>query len=77
MRVEQWIGTRGAWPVTFTYDGGNRISRTEGGVTTKFLVDDQNPTGYSQVLEEWQGSTMTQRFTLGYSRDLPPGDAWR
>jgi hypothetical protein len=32
------------------YDGdGNRVSETVGGVTTKFLVDDLNPTGLPQV----------------------------
>ena len=44
-------------PVTFLYDGdGNRVTKTIGTgasvVTTRFLVDDLNPTGYSQVVEE-------------------------
>ena len=35
------------------YDGdGNRVARTEGGVTHRFLIDDQTPTGYPQVAEE-------------------------
>src|SRR5947208_14490272 len=39
--------------VTVVYDGdGNRVSETAGGVTTKYLVDDLNPTGLPQVLDE-------------------------
>jgi RHS repeat-associated protein len=39
--------------VLIKYDGdGNRVAKTVGGVTTLFLVDDRNPTGYAQVLEE-------------------------
>jgi len=39
--------------VTISYDGdGNRVSKSVGGVTTRYLVDDLNPTGYSQVVEE-------------------------
>jgi RHS repeat-associated protein len=39
------------------YDGdGNRVSKKVGGVTTYYLVDDRNPTGYAQVVEEWAGS---------------------
>jgi YD repeat-containing protein len=43
--------------ITILYDGdGNRVQRTvlENGATTvtRFLVDDRNPTGYAQVLEE-------------------------
>jgi RHS repeat-associated protein len=39
--------------ITFTYDGdGNRVSKTVAGITTTYLVDTQNPTGYAQVLQE-------------------------
>jgi len=39
--------TRGA--VTIVYDGdGNRVSETAGGVTTKYLADTLNPTGYGK-----------------------------
>ncbi len=35
------------------YDGdGNRVSKTIGGVTTWYLVDTNNLTGYAQVVEE-------------------------
>jgi RHS repeat-associated protein len=39
--------------ISFTYDGdGNRVSKTVAGITTTYLVDTQNPTGYAQVLTE-------------------------
>jgi RHS repeat-associated protein len=39
--------------VQIVYDGdGNRVAKTVGGVTTRYLVDDLNPTGYAQVVEE-------------------------
>jgi|GEM_PF-1575289 len=48
------------------YDGdGNRVSKKVGGTTTYYLVDDRNPTGYAQVVEEYQGSTLTAVYTHG------------
>jgi len=39
--------------VQLTWDGdGNLVARTVGGLTTWFLVDELNPTGYTQVVEE-------------------------
>jgi RHS repeat-associated protein len=39
--------------ITYAYDyAGNRVAKTEGGTTTHYLVDANNPTGYAQVLEE-------------------------
>ncbi|NOS72800.1 MAG: hypothetical protein HOP33_23100 [Verrucomicrobia bacterium] len=44
----------------FVYDhDGNRVRKSIAGVTTYFLVDDQNPTGYAQVLEEFESTTET------------------
>jgi YD repeat-containing protein len=38
--------------VTVIYDGdGNRVAKTVSGVTTRYLVDDLNPTGHPQVVE--------------------------
>jgi RHS repeat-associated protein len=38
---------------TIVYDGdGNRVDKTAAGVTTTYLVDTLNPTGYAQVLAE-------------------------
>ena len=45
--------TAGGTSVTMIYDGyGNRVAKTVNGVTTYYLVDDLNPTGYPQVVEE-------------------------
>jgi len=53
--------------VLITYDGdGNRVKKTVGGVTTYYLLDDRNPSGYVQVMEEWTASggvTNLSRFT--------------
>ena len=53
--------------VIITYDGdGDRIAKTAGGVTTRYLVDDQNPTGYVQVMEEISGGGAVQvRYVFG------------
>jgi hypothetical protein len=55
--------------VTIQYDGdGNRVAKTVGGATTRYLVDDLNPTGYAQVVEELTGTTVTRRYTTGLQR---------
>ncbi len=52
--------------VTIVYDGdGNRVSKTVGGVTTKYLVDTNNLTGYAQVVEEIQGGNVVKAYTYG------------
>jgi len=53
--------------VSLVYDGdGNRVSETVAGVTTSYLVANQNPTGYVQVLDELQGGVVTRAYTYGY-----------
>jgi RHS repeat-associated protein len=53
--------------VRIVYDGdGNRVSKTVGGVTTKYLVDDLNPTGYSQVVEEVVDGNVQRVYTYGH-----------
>jgi RHS repeat-associated protein len=49
--------------VTIVYDGdGNRVSKTVAGVTTTYLVDDRNPTGYAQVVfENFSGNSSRNR----------------
>jgi hypothetical protein len=49
--------------ITIVYDGdGNRASKTVAGVTTAYLVDSFNPTGYAQVVYEGiSGSTAPNR----------------
>jgi RHS repeat-associated protein len=55
--------------VTLVYDGdGNRVSETVGGVTTSYLLDTQNPTGYAQVVDELQSGTVTRTYSFGLER---------
>jgi RHS repeat-associated protein len=54
--------------ISIVYDGeGNRVSKTAGGVTTKYLVDTQNPTGYAQVVyETFTGGTGARELSHSY-----------
>jgi len=55
--------------VSYVYDGdGHRVSKTVGGVTTKYLVDSNNPTGYAQVVEEVVGGSVQRVYTYGLMR---------
>ena len=55
--------------VAITYDGdGNRVSETVGGVTTNYLVDTANPTGYAQVVDELQNRAVTRTYAYGLER---------
>jgi YD repeat-containing protein len=55
--------------VTIIYDGdGNRVSKTASGVTTRYLVDTLNPTGYAQVLEEIVNGAAQREYTYGLQR---------
>jgi RHS repeat-associated protein len=52
--------------VTLVYDGdGNRVAKTAGGATTQYLVDELNPTGYLQVMDEVPGGAVQVRYTYG------------
>ena len=66
--------------MTFVYDGdGNRVAKTVGGVTTSYLVDTLNPTGYAQVLDELQGSSVTRSYAWGLqlvSESQPVNSSW-
>lgn len=76
--------------VTIVYDGdGNRVRKTvttsTNTVTTRFLVDDLNPTGYAQVMEELTSSTtqptptVTRVYAYGHnliSQDCFNGATW-
>jgi YD repeat-containing protein len=54
--------------VRIVYDGdGNLASKTAGGVTTRYLVDDLNATGFSQVLEEVVNGEVQKQYTYGLS----------
>jgi RHS repeat-associated protein len=51
------------------YDGdGNRVSETAAGTTTGYLVDTQNPTGYSQVMDELVSGAVTRTYAYGLQR---------
>jgi RHS repeat-associated protein len=55
--------------VTLQYDGdGNRVAKTVGAVTTRYLVDDVNPTGYAQVVEEVASAAVQRTYTYGLQR---------
>jgi len=55
--------------VTLVYDGdGNRVAKTVGAATTQYLVDDLNPTGYAQVVEEVGANGVQRRYTYGLQR---------
>jgi RHS repeat-associated protein len=52
---------------TYVYDGdGNRVARTVDGITTNYLVDSNNHTGYAQVVEEHQSGAVVKQFTYGH-----------
>ena len=69
---------RGA--VTLLYDGdGNRVAKTVNGVTTRYLVDDFNPTGLPQVVEETVNNVVQRQYTYGLqliSENQIVGDTW-
>jgi len=55
--------------VTLIYDGDdNRVAKTISGVATRYLVDDLNPTGYAQVVEELVGGAVQRTYTYGSQR---------
>jgi RHS repeat-associated protein len=56
--------------VQIIYDGdGNRVAKSVNGVVTRYLVDDLNPTGHSQVVEELSGTGAVERtYTYGLQR---------
>jgi RHS repeat-associated protein len=55
--------------VTMVYDGdGRRVAKTVGGVTTRYLVDDLNPTHLPQVVEEVVNGTVQRTYTYGLQR---------
>jgi RHS repeat-associated protein len=63
--------TSGTTLVTMKYDAfGNRVSKTVNGVTTQYLVDDLNPTGYPQVVEELTGPIGTGVVATTYTYGL-------
>jgi len=72
--------TSGGTTVKVIYDGdGNRVAADVGGVVSSFLVDDQNPTGYAQVVEERLSGAVTKAYVFGVkalSQRAKSGSAW-
>ena len=57
--------------ILLAYDGdGNRTRKTVSGTTTYYLLDDRNPSGYVQVLEEWSASGGTTNLNRVYNYGL-------
>ena len=52
--------------ITLVYDGdGNRVAKTVGDVTSRYLVDDHNHTGFAQVVEEITDGSVQRVYTYG------------
>ncbi len=52
--------------IVIVYDGdGNRVKKIVGTTTNLYLVDDRNPTGYAQVLEEKTNGVLTKVYCYG------------
>lgn len=57
--------------IVIVYDGdGNRVRKVVGTTTNLYLVDDRNPTGYAQVLEEKSVSGGTTNLVRLYTYGL-------
>jgi RHS repeat-associated protein len=57
--------------VTLGYNGdGQRVVKNVGGAVTYYLVDDRNPSGYAQVLEEITAFAGTTNLTKVYAYGL-------
>ena len=78
LRVDLYESGEVSRTVAFGYDDhGNRVSRQDGGgALTRYLTDEQNPTGYSQVIAETDASgSGTQRDYVYGSELLKQTDA--
>jgi RHS repeat-associated protein len=53
------------------YDGdGNRVWKRVGTTTTWYLVEDRNPSGYAQVVEEWTNNSTATNLSRVYNYGL-------
>jgi RHS repeat-associated protein len=83
-RLVQRTETENGKVITILYDAdGNRVAKTVNGVTTYYLVDSQNPTGYAQVIEEITAPVGTDPIAIGtvtkryaYGLDLISQQVW-
>jgi RHS repeat-associated protein len=63
------LATGNGKTITMVYDAfGNRVAKTVNNVTTWYLIDDVNPTGLPQVLEEKVGGAVQRVYTYGLQR---------
>ncbi len=68
-RLKSMTNSANGVSATIVYDGdGNRVAKTVNGTTTKYLVDDLNPTGYAQVVEEIGTGGVQRTYTYGIQR---------
>ena len=66
---ENRVKSMNSGAVSIVYDGdGNRVAKTVNGVTTRYLVDDFNPTSYAQVAEEVVNGLVQRVYTYGLAR---------
>ncbi|HSV61749.1 MAG TPA: RHS repeat-associated core domain-containing protein [Chthoniobacterales bacterium] len=64
---ENHLTSRNNGAVQVTYDGdGNKVQETNNGHTVAYLIDDQNPTGYAQVVDELVNGAVTRSYTFGH-----------
>jgi RHS repeat-associated protein len=55
--------------VSYVYDGdGRRVRKITGAGTTNYLIDDRNPSGLPQVLEEISGGVVQRVYVCGLTR---------
>jgi len=62
---ENHVVQAGASTVIVYDSDGNRVSKTTASGTIKYLVDDLNPTGYAQVMDEVQNNAVVRSYTWG------------
>ncbi len=69
-RLKSMTNSANGVAATLMYDGdGNRVQKVLGsGTTTRYLVDDLNPTGYAQVVEELTNGSVARTYTYGLQR---------
>jgi RHS repeat-associated protein len=57
--------------ILMNYDGdGNRVSKRVNGTNFYYLIDDVNPSGYAQVLEEWIVTSTATNLSKVYNYGL-------
>jgi RHS repeat-associated protein len=66
---ENHLVTMNGGAASMVYDGdGNWVAKAVNGATTSYLVDDLNPTGYPQVMEETANGAVRREYAYGLQR---------